>query len=196
MITRTRALLAAAVLLALLALLAVTRSSGASDFLIQTEPPAGSTVASAPYQLLLTFDRPLAQLTNAHHVEVTDASGQRVDDGHADISTYSLRTLVVPLHAKDDGELHVRYSVLLSGDGEHLQVQSSYAFRIDHTLEGEAGEAVEAPATAKSGQALVLWTIVILLGTAAVGGMLYFLRMATGNSRSSLDPTNRTPFRE
>ena len=199
MSTRTRflgAMLAVIGAIALLAGLAMAAPTGASEYLIQEEPERGATVAEAPHQVLLTFDRPLAQIKGAHHVEVTDADGYRVDDGHVEISTYSQRTLVVPIHAEGDGTLNVDYRVLLVGDGEHLQISSSYDFTVDQSLVPIEGEALEAPAAAKSSQALVLWTIVILIGIAFAGGMIYFLRMATGNSRSSLEPTNRSVFRD
>ncbi|MYG90930.1 MAG: copper resistance protein CopC [Chloroflexi bacterium] len=189
MSTRTRflgAMLAMIGAIALLAALAMAAPTGASEYLIQEEPERGATVAEAPHQLLLTFDRPLAQIKGALHV----------DDGHVEISTYSQRTLIVPIHAEGDGTLSVDYRVLLVGDGEHLQISSSYDFTVDHSLVPIEGEALEAPAAAKSSQALVLWTIVILIGIAFAGGMIYFLRMATGNSRSSLEPTNRSVFRD
>ena len=177
-------------------ILTMLSSVGASENLIQVEPERGSTVAEAPHQLVLTFDRSLAQLKGAHHVEVTDASGYRVDDGYADISTYSQRTLIVPIHAEGDGELHVAYRVLLIGDGEHLSVSSSYNFTVDHSMVPFEGDPLEADAATKSSQSLVLWTIAVLIAIAFAGGMLYFLRMATGNSRSSLEPTNRSVFRD
>ncbi len=168
----------------------------ASEYLIQEEPERGATVSEAPHQLVLTFDRPLAQVQGAHHVEVTNAGGNRVDDGHPSISTYSQRTLIVPIKAEADGALDVSFTVILQSEGERLRVSSTYGFTVDHTLAPDEGESVEAPATAKSSQALVLWTIAILLGIAAAGGLVYFLRMATGNSRSSLEPTNRSVFRD
>ncbi|MCY3923075.1 MAG: copper resistance protein CopC [Chloroflexi bacterium] len=187
------ALVGALVAAATLALLSPT---GASDYLIQEEPERGSTVAEAPHQLILTFDRPLAQVRGVHHVEVTDGAGHRVDDGHPRISTYSQRTLVVPIHAEGDGALEVHYRVRLLGEGESIDVASSYNFSIDHTLGPVQGDPSEVPASAKSSQALVLWTIAILIGIAVAGGLIYFLRMATGNSRSSLEPTNRSVFRD
>ena len=195
LMTRGRLLFLAGAIV-LVALLALFAPTGASEYLIQEEPERGSTVSEAPHALLLTFDRPLAQLKNAHHVEVTDAAGHRVDKGHAEISNYSLRTLVVELSEAGDGELEVSYSVMLEGDGELLNVSSFYRFRVDHTLPPFEGESVGAATEAKSTNALVLWTIVILIGIAVAGGLLYFLRMATGNSRSSLEPTNRTVFRD
>ena len=176
--------------------LALLSPTGASEYLIQEEPERGATVAEAPHQLVLTFDRPLAQIKGVHHVEVTDSAGQRVDDGHPSISTYSQRTLVVPIHAEGDGTLDVHYRVRLLGQGESIDVISSYNFTVDHTLGPIEGDQIEAPATAKSSQSLVIWTIAILIGIAVAGGLIYFLRMATGNSRSSLEPTNRSVFRD
>ncbi len=176
--------------------LALLSPTSASENLIREEPERGTTVAEAPHQLLLTFNRPLAQVKGVHHVEVTDSAGQRVDDGRPSISTYSQRTLVVPIHAEGDGVLDVHYRVRLLGDGESIDVISSYSFSVDHTLGPIEGDPLEAPGTAKSSQALVLWTIAILIGIAVAGGLIYFLRMATGNSRSSLEPTNRSVFRD
>ena len=199
MTTRIRlfgALLASVAAIAALLAAAMLSQTGASEFLIQSEPESGSTVAEAPHQLVLTFDRPLAQIKGVHHVEVSDSAGHRLDDGYANISTYSQRTLIVPIHAEGDGTLEVDYRVLLIGDGENLQVTSSYEFTVDHALVPIEGEEIVAPAAEKSSQALVLWTIVILIGVAFAGGMIYFLRMATGNSRSSLEPRNRSVFRD
>lgn len=199
MTTRTRivgAVIAMVGVIAATLALALFNPTGASDYLIQEEPQRGATVAEAPHQLLLTFDRPLAQIKNAHLVEVTDSAGHRVDEGYAKISTYSQRTLVVPIHAEGDGPLEVNYRVELIGDGENLEVSSSYRFTVDHSLGPVEGDEFATPATEKSSQALVLWTIAILIGIAFAGGMIYFLRMATGNSRSSLEPTNRSVFRD
>ena len=168
---------------------------GASDYLINEEPASGATVAEAPHQLLLTFDRPLAQIAGQHRVEVMDADGYRVDDGEARISGYSLHTLIVPISAKGDGQLEVAYDVLLVDADQYIEVSSSYRFSVDHGFAPGEGESLEAAAE-KSSQALVLWTIAILLGIAVAGALVYFLRMATGNSRSSLEPTNRSVFRD
>ena len=176
--------------------LAQVGSAEARGALIQEEPQRGSVVADVPKQLVLTFNRPLVQVIGAHRVEVTDSTGARVDDGQAMISNYSQRTLIVPISAKGDGGLHVDYSVLLIGEGESLRASSAYEFTIDHTIEDAGGEEIAAPATTKAPQPIVLWTVAILLGIAAVGAMAYFLRLATGTSRSSLDPTNRSVFRD
>ena len=73
----------------LLAASLMALSSVAADELVQAEPPADGVTAETPHNLLLTFDRGLALLRNAHTVEVLDESGERIDTGHASVSTYS-----------------------------------------------------------------------------------------------------------
>ena len=190
-----RRLITAGVLLALAAALPLLWISAAQgEALIQAEPHPDGVTAETPHNVLLTFDRDLALLRNAHRAEIYDEGGHRVDTGATTISTYSARTLVVPLEGKSEGELEVRYAVLLnSGDGVLNEVRGSYVFTVDPSIAGEEQPSAAAAAE-KSSQGLVLWTIAILIGVAFVGALLYFLRLATGNSRSSLEPLNRTPF--
>ena len=53
---------------------------------------------------------------------------------------------------------------------------------------------MEAAGEPRSSQSLVLWTVAILAGIALTATLLYFLRLASGNARSSLEPIDRTPF--
>ena len=120
--------------------------SATAEKLIQQEPHAGDTVAELPHQLLLTFDRPLALLVGAHTVTVTDSEGHELNDGPAQIATYSARTLVVPLEGEvqDAADISVSLSVRFQdSDGELFALDESYGFRVDPSLsESElAGEA-------------------------------------------------------
>ena len=192
MIRRLIARGAAAPALLLLALL--TLASANAEELIQAEPHPGGVTAETPHNVLLTFDRSLALLRNAHRAEIYDAAGHRVDSGKAEISTYSARTLIIPLSEDAEGELEVRYAVWLSGgDEQPTELRGSYVFTVDPSIAGEAAPAAAAAAE-KSSQGLVLWTVAILIGIAFAGALFYFLRLATGNARSSLEPLNRTPF--
>ena len=185
----------AAALGLLLALALLALASASAEELIQTDPPPDGITAEAPHNVLLTFDRSLALLRNAHRAEIYDAGGHRVDSGKAKISTYSARTLIVPLSEEAEGELEVRYAVLLSGaDGQASELRGSYVFTVDPSISGEPPRLAAEAADEKSPQGLVLWTVAILLGIAFVGALFYFLRLATGNARSSLEPLNRTPF--
>ena len=185
----------AAALGLLLALSLLIPLSANAEALIQTDPPPDGITAEAPHNVLLTFDRNLALLRNAHRAEIYDAGGHRVDSGKAKISTYSARTLIVPLSEEAEGELEVRYAVLLSAaDGQSSELRGSYVFTVDPSISGEPPSPAAEAAGEKSSQGLVLWTVAILLGIAFVGALFYFLRLATGNARSSLEPLNRTPF--
>lgn len=192
-----RRLITVGVLLALVAALPLLWLAAVQgEELIQAEPHPDGVTAETPHNVLLTFDRDLALLRNAHRAEIYDEGGHRVDTGATTISTYSARTLVVPLEGKSEGELEVRYAVLLnSGDGVLNEVRGSYVFTVDPSIAGEEQPGAVAAAE-KSSQGLVLWTVAILIGVAFVGALLYFLRLATGNSRSSLEPLNRTPFED
>lgn len=185
----------AAALGLLLALSLLVPLSANAEALIQTDPPPDGITAEAPHNVLLTFDRNLALLRNAHRAEIYDAGGHRVDSGKAKISTYSARTLIIPLSEEAEGELEVRYAVLLSAvDGQSSELRGSYVFTVDPSISGEPLQPAAEAAAEKSSQGLVLWTVAILLGIAFVGALFYFLRLATGNARSSLEPLNRTPF--
>lgn len=185
----------AAALGLLLALALLVPLSANAEALIQTDPPPDGITAEAPHNVLLTFDRNLALLRNAHRAEIYDAGGHRVDSGKAKISTYSARTLIIPLSEEAEGELEVRYAVLLSAaDGQSSELRGSYVFTVDPSISGEPPQPAAEAAGEKSSQGLVLWTVAILLGIAFVGALFYFLRLATGNARSSLEPLNRTPF--
>ena len=187
----------AAALGVLLALSLLVPLSANAEALIQTDPPPDGITAEAPHNVLLTFDRNLALLRNAHRAEIYDAGGHRVDSGKAKISTYSARTLIIPLSEEAEGELEVRYAVLLSAaDGQSSELRGSYVFTVDPSITGEPQPPAAEAAAEKSSQGLVLWTVAILLGIAFVGALFYFLRLATGNARSSLEPLNRTPFND
>ena len=187
----------AAALGLLLALSLLVPLSANAEALIQTDPPPDGITAEAPHNVLLTFDRNLALLRNAHRAEIYDAGGHRVDSGKAKISTYSARTLIIPLSEEAEGELEVRYAVLLSAaDGQSSELRGSYVFTVDPSISGEPPPPAAEAAAEKSSQGLVLWTVAILLGIAFVGALFYFLRLATGNARSSLEPLNRTPFND
>jgi len=108
-------------LAALLAVLVVPAVAPASAWahatLLRTSPAAGTRVATAPGQLMLTFDqqvRPIAGGTS-----VTDASGDSVTAGPARSSSNDVNTMVIPLRPRlPDGDYTVRWQIV-STDG-HL----------------------------------------------------------------------------
>ena len=179
--------------------LAAAVQAASADELVRAEPGPDAMLAEAPHQVLLTFDRPLAALAGAHDVAIYDESGKRVDDGHAGLSTYSPRTLIAPIKGKIEGPLDVSYRVLIAAGerGSAQRLTGGYRFTIDPSATaGESGQGAQAAGESKSSQGVVLWTVAILIGIAFAGAMAFFLRVATGTSRSSLEPVNRTVFKD
>ena len=77
--------------LSLLFLFIAAASSGAQAhaFLDHASPLVGSTVQSAPHEVVLTFTQNLEPAFST--VEVTDAKGARVDQGKASVSGNTMR---------------------------------------------------------------------------------------------------------
>jgi methionine-rich copper-binding protein CopC len=91
------------------ALLAVMLGTAveAHAFLDHAEPRVGSTVPTAPREVLLSFTQKLEPAFSS--VEVSDANGTRVDLGKPSISTSVMRIGLKPLSA---GTYRVRWHVL------------------------------------------------------------------------------------
>ena len=157
-----------------------------ADTVIESEPPADEIVGEAPEAILVTFDEPLALQPGATSVALLDAEGVRLDDGRAAISTYSRRTVVVHFAEgrEPEGPVTVVWLATFASDGAVRDGQFTF------TVEPGAVPVVE-PAEAaapRSSQGIALWTVVILGGMAVFALLLYSLRVATGNARSSVDP--------
>jgi methionine-rich copper-binding protein CopC len=82
-------------------------AASAHAHLDHASPQAGSTVPTAPHEVLLTFTQNLEAAFSS--VEVTDAGGARVDDGKAQISGNTMR---VGLKALAPGGYNVRWHAL------------------------------------------------------------------------------------
>jgi copper resistance protein C len=95
------------VFLLLLAELFSNVAAHAHAFLDHASPLVGSTVASAPREVALTFTQNLESAFSS--VQVTDSNGSRVDQGKAQISGNSMR---VGLKSLSPGTYRVRWHVL------------------------------------------------------------------------------------
>jgi len=89
-----------------LAPLAVT-AARAHAFLDHATPLVGSTVASAPHEVVLTFTQNLEPAFST--VEVTDGNGARVDQGKASVSGNTMR---IGLKATGPGNYKVNWHAL------------------------------------------------------------------------------------
>src|SRR5262249_15406073 len=97
-------------LLKLLPLLCVTTVADAHALLDRANPRVGSTVATAPVELLLWFTQKLEPAFST--VEVRDANGARVDGGRVQLDSSDASLLHVPLKPLVGGSYEVRWRVL------------------------------------------------------------------------------------
>ncbi len=95
------------IVVALLATALTTAPAQAHAHLEQSSPAAGSTVPTAPHEVVLTFTQNLEAAFSS--VEVTDAGGARVDQGKAQISGNTMRVELKPL---PPGSYKVRWHAL------------------------------------------------------------------------------------
>lgn len=95
--------------LATTALLAVfgVHAAYAHAFLDHAEPRVGSTIPSAPKEVVLFFSQKIEPAFSS--VEVSDANGARVDQGKPKISTTTMRIGLKPL---PPGTYRVRWHIL------------------------------------------------------------------------------------
>jgi copper resistance protein C len=87
--------------------LAVATAAQAHAFLDHAEPRVGSTIPAAPRELVLSFTQNLEPAFSS--VEVSDASGARVDQGKPSVSA---TTMKVGLKQLPPGTYRVRWHVL------------------------------------------------------------------------------------
>jgi len=94
----------------------------AHAFLDHASPLVGSTVASAPHEIVLTFTQNLEPAFST--VEVTDGNGARVDQGKASVSGNTMR---IGLKAIDPGSYKVNWHAL---SVDTHTTQGAFTFRV------------------------------------------------------------------
>jgi methionine-rich copper-binding protein CopC len=113
------------ILLTIVALLATglgVPAARAHAFLDHASPLVGSTVGTAPHEVLLTFTQNLEPAFSS--VTVTDASGAQVSQGKAQISGNTMR---VELKAVGPGSYKVRWHAL---SVDTHTTEGSFTFRV------------------------------------------------------------------
>jgi copper resistance protein C len=94
----------------------------AHAFLDHASPLVGSTVASAPHEVVLTFTQNLEPAFST--VEVTDGNGARVDQGKASVSGNTMR---IGLKAGGPGSYKVNWHAL---SVDTHTTQGSFSFHV------------------------------------------------------------------
>jgi copper resistance protein C len=96
----------------------------AHAFLDHASPLVGSTVRTAPHEVALTFTQNLEPAFSS--VQVTDASGARVDSGKASVSG---STMSVGLKSLSPGTYHVHWHAL---SVDTHTTEGNFSFRVGH----------------------------------------------------------------
>jgi copper resistance protein C len=113
------------IFLTLISLLAVTAAGSTAQahaFLDHASPLVGSTVQSAPHEVVLTFTQNLEPAFST--VEVTDGSGGRVDQGKASVSGNTMR---IGLKSISAGSYKVNWHAL---SVDTHSTQGSFSFTV------------------------------------------------------------------
>ncbi len=110
------------VIAALLFVPLATTAARAHAFLDHASPLVGSTVASAPHEVVLTFTQNLEPAFST--VEVTDGNGARVDQGKASVSGNTMR---IGLKAIGPGSYKVNWHAL---SVDTHTTQGAFSFRV------------------------------------------------------------------
>lgn len=106
----------------LLAAALAAPAAQAHAFLDHASPLVGSTVATAPRELTLSFTQNLEPAFST--VQVTGPSGARIDQGKPQISGNTMR---IGIKASGPGTYHVRWHAL---SVDTHTTQGSYAFHV------------------------------------------------------------------
>ena len=137
--------LAAALLTALLILVPVSRAS-AHDELIASDPAVDATVETLPEELSLTFSAALIDAPEGTAVVVTDAAGNTVSDGAAEING-AILTQPLVTDAAVAGEYRVQWQVV-SSDGH--PTEGEFSFTVATGAAASTAEPTSQPTTEES----------------------------------------------
>jgi len=110
------------IIVALLVTALAASAAHAHAHLDHASPPVDSTVPTAPHEVTLTFTQNLEAAFSS--IEVTDASGARVDQGKAQISGNTMRIELKPL---PPGSYKVRWHAL---SVDTHTTEDSFTFRV------------------------------------------------------------------
>jgi hypothetical protein len=192
---RRIAALGAALALAAASLLIVAAPASAHDELVSSDPAADATLPGLPAQLTLTFSGDLLGDAGATEVQVTDAAGALLADGSPVVAA---NVVTQPLSAGATGAIAVKWRTV-SSDGH--PISGEYAFTVTApttptpspttspsatptpsptaTTSPSTTPATIAPTAApapdQSGGAVLPWIVLVLVGVAVLGGVVYLL---------------------
>lgn len=174
------ALIALAILVAML-----PGSVNAHANYIESDPPANSTLETAPDSVVIRFTEPIEPSLSS--IRVLDSQGNRVDDADQVVRSTDPHVMGVALQPLQDGAYTVVWKNVSTVDG-HL-ARGSFVFSVGEPLPADARSQAEVGGLLLSGIDPFLRWVMILGAATAFGALLYRLLVAKPVIDSTI-PTN------
>lgn len=169
---RRRPLLLALALLLLISLLAwwwfAPPQVSAHANLVSSEPAANSELDTAPERIIIRFTEPIEP--SLSHIQVLDASGQRVDEDNSEVDDLNPLVMSVGVGEIPDGAYTVAWTNVSTVDGH--RVRGSFVFAVGQPLTYETVPAVVQPLLQSPWAPLLRW-LTLLASLAMVGGLVF-----------------------
>ena len=138
---------------------------------VESDPPANSTIETAPERVTIRFTEPLEPTLSS--IRVLNSQGDRVDDDDPIVSSIEPHTMSVAIQPIPNGSYTVIWKNVSTVDGH--SARGSFAFSVGEPLsEDEAATNVEAGLLQSGLDPILRWLIILCAGT-AFGGLVFRL---------------------
>ena len=141
---------------------------------VESDPPANSTLDTAPERVTIRFTEPLEPTLSS--IRVLNSQGERVDDGDVIVSSTDPHTMAVALQPLPNGSYTVIWKNVSTVDGH--SARGSFAFSVGEPLSADAAETdVEAGLLQSGIDPFLRWLLILCVAT-AFGALVYRLLVA------------------
>lgn len=159
--------------------------ASAHAYMVSSDPPAGSTVKTAPSQITVHFAEDVNPQGSA--IIIYDVSGKQVSTAPAQVSRSDEKTMTVPVAGDGDGVYLVEWHTVSASDGD--PDIGAFTFTVDHTASAAVSTPTppSVPGNTSSGTPVWLTVVLVLLGlvVGAGGGFALARRAKSGFRRSA-----------
>ena len=136
--------------------------------IVSSDPAANAELQEAPDRIIIRFTEPIEP--SLSHIQVLDASGQRVDRDNSEVDDLNPLVMSVGVGDIPDGAYTVAWRNVSTVDGH--RVRGSFVFAVGQPLTYVTAPAVEQPLL-QSPWAPVLRWLTLLAALAMVGGLVF-----------------------
>ena len=136
--------------------------------LVSSEPAANSELDEAPERIIIRFTEPIEP--SLSHIQVLDASGQRVDLDNSEVDDLNPLVMTVGVGEIPDGTYTVAWRNVSTVDGH--RVRGSFVFAVGQPLTYVTAPAVEQPLLQSPWAPALRW-LTLLSALAMAGGLVF-----------------------